>query len=111
MKRFFMLVLVAMVSASSMFAQSETTEAAASNKFPFSVKAYAFRGAYLDKNTHFTKFGPIHPAGVHLGFELPSTQQRPWQQYLNNPTFGVGLSTLDFGHDMLGMSVAVYPSG
>lgn len=99
MKRVAMLVMAVLLLATPSMAQ----------KFPFSVKAYPFRGMYLDKNYHFQKFGPIHPAGMNFGFELPSQQQRPWQQYLGNPTLGVGLSWIDFGHEMLGHSVAVYP--
>lgn len=86
-----------------------TSENSSNGKFPFTVKAYAVRGAYLDDNTHFNKFGGIYPAGINLGFELPSTGQKPWQSYLNNPTVGIGVSGYDFGNDILGMSVAVYP--
>ena len=83
--------------------------AAYAQKTPFTVKAYAVRGAYLDNSHHFTKFGGIYPAGINLGFELPSTQQKPWQSYLNNPTVGIGVSGYDFGHDILGQCLAVYP--
>ena len=86
-----------------------TSENSSNGKFPFTVKAYAVRGAYLDNSTHFNKFGGIYPAGINLGFELPSTGQKPWQSYLNNPTVGIGVSGYDFGNDILGMSVAVYP--
>ena len=44
-----------------------------------------------------------------MGLEFPSLQQRPWQEYLGNPTIGVGLSWLDFSHEMVGMSIAAYP--
>ena len=83
--------------------------ASAQEKFPYSIKAYAVRGAYLDNSHHFTKFGGIYPAGVNLGFELPSTGQKPWQSYLSDPTVGIGVSGYDFGHDILGYCVAVYP--
>lgn len=86
-----------------------TSENSSNGKFPFTVKAYAVRGAYLDNNTHFNKFGGIYPAGINLGFELPSTGQKPWQSYLSDPTVGIGVSGYDFGNDILGMSVAVYP--
>lgn len=109
MKHFFVLVLAVFLSASSAMAQSAAADNSDNGKYPFSIKAYPFRGLYLDKNTHFEKFGGAYPAGVNLGFELPSQQQRPWQQYLNNATVGVGLSWIDLGHDMLGHSVAVYP--
>ena len=109
MKRIFVLLLAVLMSASTIMAQESSAENNAGGKFPFAIKAYPFRGAYLDKNTHFEKFGGAYPAGVNLGLELPSQQQYPWQQYLNNATAGVGLSWLDFGHDMLGHAVAVYP--
>lgn len=109
MKRIFMFVLALAVSVSSVLAQDVPAENSDNGKFPFAIKAYPFRGAYLDSGTHWDKFGGAHPAGVHLGFELPSQQQRPWQQYLNNATFGVGLSWLDLGHKMLGHSIAAYP--
>lgn len=86
-----------------------TSENSSNGKFPFTVKAYAVRGAYLDNNTHFNKFGGIYPAGINLGFELPSTGQKPWQSYLSDPTVGIGVSGFDFGHDILGYGLAVYP--
>ncbi|MBQ8482980.1 MAG: acyloxyacyl hydrolase [Bacteroidales bacterium] len=109
------IVLMAVLSANTILAQNTETENIQSKKIPFSIKAYPFRGMYLDKNTHYEKFGPIFPAGVHMGLEFPSLQQRPWQQYLGNPTVGLGLSWLDFGNPQdpgmakLGMGVAVYP--
>ena len=104
-----MLILALLVSVNSIWAQESSSENTSDNKFPFAIKAYPFRGTYLDSGTHWDKFGGAYPAGVHLGFELPSQQQRPWQQYLNNATFGVGLSWLDLGHKMLGHSIAAYP--
>ena len=109
MKRIFVLLLAVLISASTIMAQESSAENNAGGKFPFAIKAYPFRGAYLDKNTHFEKFGGAYPAGVNLGFELPSQQQYPWQQYLNNATAGIGLTWIDLGHEMLGHSVAVYP--
>ena len=113
MRRIYLLFLAAVLSASSLFAENDAPAQTSGDKTPFAIKAYPFRGMYLDKNTHWEKFnsekGPASPAGVHLGFELPSTRIRPWQQYLCDPTVGIGVSWLDFGHDMLGMGVAVYP--
>ncbi|MBO7232006.1 MAG: acyloxyacyl hydrolase [Bacteroidales bacterium] len=75
----------------------------------YAIKVQPFMGSYLDKGTHFDKFQPFAPSGVHMGLEFPSMQQRPWQQYLGNPTWGVGLSFIDFGHEMVGEAVALYP--
>lgn len=109
MKRIIATFLTTLLFAGTALAQGASVEKSDNTKLPFSIKALAFRGSYLDSNVHFDKFQPFHPAGVHLGFELPSLQQRPWQEYLGNPTIGVGLSWLDFSHDMVGMSFAAYP--
>ena len=76
----------------------------------FSIKAQAFFGSYLDKNNHhFEKLGLENLTGVNLGVEFPSEQQRPWQQYLNNSTLGVGLSIIDWNSTYMGKAVAMYP--
>ena len=109
MKRILVVFLTVFLFAGSVMAQSEVAEKTDASKFPFSIKAYPFRGTYLDGGVHWEKFAGAYPAGMNFGFELPSTQQRPWQQYLGNATVGVGLSWIDFGHQMLGHSVALYP--
>ena len=108
MIRRFLSVLVALCALAGT-SPAQNIPAEESGKIPFSIKAYPFRGTYLDSSTHFEKFGAAAPAGVNLGFEILSQQQRPWQQYLNNATVGIGLSWMDLGHEMLGHSVAVYP--
>ncbi len=109
MKRFSAVFLAILLFASSVLAQNETIEKTDTNKFPFSIKAYPFRGTYLDSGSHWDKFGAAAPAGVNLGFELISQQQQPWQQYLGNATVGLGMSWIDMGHSMLGHAVALYP--
>lgn len=109
MRRVLLSLLTAIIFAGAASAHSVPVEKNDSTKTPFSIKALAFRGTFLDRNTHFNKFQPFHPAGVHMGLEFPSLQQRPWQEYLGNPTIGVGLSWLDFSHEMVGMSIAAYP--
>ena len=101
--------MTALLFASPVLAQNETDEISVSGKTPFSIKAYPFRGTYLDSGSHWDKFGGAYPAGVNLGIELPSQQQHAWQQYLNNATVGLGLSWIDLGHEMLGHSIAIYP--
>ena len=108
-QRAFMVVLTVLLGVLPSLAQNSYAETPDTTKFPFSIKAYPFRGTYLDSGTHFEKFGGAAPAGVNLGFELPSQQQHPWQQYLNNATVGIGLSWMNLGHDMLGHSIALYP--
>ena len=107
MKRVLITVLTSLLFALSALAQNPAADTG--GKFPFSIKAYPFRGTYLDSGSHWDKFGDAAPAGVNLGFELPSQQQYPWQQYLNNATVGLGLSWMDLGHQMLGHTVAIYP--
>ena len=109
MKRLFILLLTVLAYSGSVMAQDTTAVNSVNARFPFSIKAYPFRGMYLDDGSHWEKFGTASPAGMHMGFELPSTGQRPWQQYLGNPTVGVGVSWIDFGHKMLGHGVSVYP--
>ena len=109
MKRIFLSLLALFLAAASAMSQNVQVEKTDSTKFPFSIKAYPFRGMYMSSGTHWDKFGPAYPAGVNLGLELPSQGQKPWQQYLGDPTVGVGLTWMDLGHDMLGHSVALYP--
>lgn len=71
----------------------------------FSIKVEPFYGKYMNHSYHFDKFRPFAPKGVNLGFELPSLQKRPWQQYMGNPTWGIGVSYIDFGHPMVGKAV------
>ena len=109
MKRVFITLLTIFLIAGSALAQKANVAQPSEGKFPFSIKAYPFRGTYLDGGVHWEKFGGAYPAGVNLGFELPSNQQYPWQQYLGNATVGVGISWIDFGHKMLGHGISLYP--
>lgn len=101
------ILLVAVLFTTLASAQSEQTGLFGGNKF--AIKVEPFHGSYMSHNYHFEKFRPFSPKGVNFGFELPSLQQRPWQQYLGNPTWGVGLSVIDFGHPMMGEAVSMYP--
>lgn len=75
----------------------------------FLLKAQTFMGGYLNPCTNIRQLGPKAPSGLNIGVELPSSRQRPWQQYLNDPTVGLGISYLNFGHDVLGEGIAMYP--
>ena len=76
----------------------------------FAIKVQPFFGSYLDKNNHhFEKLGLVNLNGMNLGIEFPSDQQRPWQQYLNNSTLGIGLSVIDWQSEHLGKAIAMYP--
>lgn len=105
MRRFSFLLFICILFSS--FAPAQESSKLSNSKF--AIKVEPFHGAYTSHSYHFEKFRPFSPKGVNLGLELPSSQQRPWQQYLGNPTWGVGLSVIDFGHDMMGESVSMYP--
>ena len=107
MKRFFSFLLTAVLFTTWALAQNYLTTTTGNDRF--SIKVQPFLGSYLDKNSHFTKHGLDNLSGMNLGVEFPSAQQQPYQQYLNNPTVGVGLSFIDFEHDMIGKSIAMYP--
>ena len=109
MKRIFLLLSI-VLSATLIFAENQTA-----NKFAqtgndrFSVKAQGFMGFYIDRQPHINKLDPSAPTGLMLGIEFPSLQQRPWQQYLLNPTVGLGMTYMNLGSEMLGHVVAMYP--
>ena len=112
MKRIALIFTTVLLCVSSAVAQTSTDGKTEGDKSPYSIKVQPFSGTYLDQNSHFNKFremGPFAPTGINFGLEFPSQQQRPWQQYLNNPTLGIGMSVIDFGNEMVGGSVAVYP--
>ena len=105
MRRFSIFLFICILFSS--FAPAQESSKLSDSKF--AIKVEPFHGAYTSHSYHFEKFRPFSPKGINLGLELPSSQQRPWQQYLGNPTWGVGLSVIDFGHDMMGESVSMYP--
>lgn len=110
MRRIFLLFLATVLSASSLLAENDSPAQANSDITPFAIKVQPFFGTYLDKNNHhFQKLGLENLSGINLGVEFPSEQQRPWQQYLNNSTLGVGLSVIDWNSNYLGKAIAMYP--
>ena len=80
MRRFSLILLIAMAFTTIASAQDNQSSSLFSGKY--AIKVQPFTGSYLDQNSHFEKFRPFAPKGVNLGLELPSAQQRPWQQYL-----------------------------
>lgn len=91
--------------AAPLFAQSQQT----SGNQPYSIKIQGFMGGYLSPSGNIKDIGPNAPTGINFGVELPSTRQKPWQQYLNDPAVGVGMSYLNFGNDVMGEGIALYP--
>lgn len=105
MKRILSLLLTAVLCCT--FASAQTLK---TGNDRFAIKVQPFFGSYLDKNNHhFEKLGLVNLNGMNLGIEFPSEQQRPWQQYLNNSTLGIGLSVIDWQSEYLGKAVAMYP--
>lgn len=97
-----------------LFAVLFTTFASATDRqtvdSKFAIKVQPFFGTFLDKgNHHFEKLGLENLSGMNLGVEFPSELQRPWQQYLNNSTMGVGLTVIDWESQYLGKAIAMYP--
>ena len=76
----------------------------------FSIKTQAFMGFYIDQSSNLENIHPNAPTGFNLGVEFKSYQQQPWLQYHNNPTYGFGLSYIDFGApEVMGHAIAFYP--
>lgn len=73
----------------------------------FSIKVEPFIGAYLMQSGNMKDIDPNPPSGIHFGIEFPSSQQRPWQQYLNNPTVGLGISYIDLGDKVMGKAISM----
>ena len=107
MRRILSFVLAVLLSTSLVSAQKNSMEKTGNDRF--SIKAQPFMGFYIDQSSNLMNINPNAPTGVNLGFEFPSSQQLPWQQYLNNPTVGLGLSYINWGADVMGHAIAAYP--
>jgi hypothetical protein len=78
------------------------------NKFVF--KAHAIGGEVIPINQTLKSINPSSTLGGELAIEFPSWGEYPWQQYLGEPTLGVGFVGLDLGnHKVLGQTFAIYP--
>lgn len=110
MRRIFLLTLIALFTIST-FAENKTTNKnfAQSGNDRFSIKAQGIMGFYIDVHDNMRADMPSAPTGLMFGIEFPSSQQRPWQQYLMNPTVGLGMTYLNLGADRYGHAVALYP--
>lgn len=75
----------------------------------FSFKTQTYMGFYAMPSGNINSIDPSLPTGINFGVEFPSTQQRPWQQYLNNPTVGMGVSYINLGADEMGHAISMYP--
>ncbi len=103
-KRFSLLLLSTILTTNLVFAKKYQ-----SGNDRFAIKVQPFVGTYLSMNGNMEAINPTAPSGVNFGIEFPSSQQRPWQQYLNNSTVGLGVSYIDLGDKVMGHTVSVYP--
>ena len=108
MRRIYLFLLMTVLAATLVSAQDNQKSSFMGGN-QFAIKVEPFHGLYTNHSSHFEKFRPFSPKGINFGLELPSSQQRPWQQYLGNPTWGIGLSVIDFGHARMGEAIAMYP--
>ena len=107
MRRLIMIVVAALSFAH--FSPARDVKAVHMGNDAFSVKAQAFMGTYLDPSGNIVDIDPNAPTGLNFGVEFPSSRQRPWQQYLNDPTVGLGLTYMNLGNDVMGEGLAIYP--
>lgn len=109
MKRFILLLVAIVICGSVSYADNNPNHYYKSGNDRFSIKVSPFMGYYMAPHGNLRDINPNGPTGVHIGIEFPSSQQRPWQQYLNNPTTGLGISYIDLGHKAMGTGIAMYP--
>ena len=107
MKRFTLLLMITVLGVNVVSARPNQYFQSGNDRF--SIKAQSFLGFYVSPSGNLEEINPNGPSGLHFGIEFPSSQQRPWQQYLNNPTVGLGLSYIDLGHKTMGKGIAMYP--
>ena len=107
MKRIFICLSILTFLTTLSFAKTNPNEKIGNDRF--SIKAQYMMGFYIDKHSNMTADMPSAPVGINLGVEFPSSQQRPWQQYLQNPTVGLGMTYLNLGSERYGHVVALYP--
>ena len=100
-------MLLLMTAAFSLCASAQERQKEGNDRF--SIKAQAFMGGYIDAPSNIVDIDPNSPTGVNIGIEFPSSRQRPWQQYLNDPTVGLGMTYLNFGNDVMGEGIAMCP--
>lgn len=107
MRHFSCLLLAALLFSISLSAQNLPSYKTGNDRF--SVKVQGTVGMYLDPSSNIEDINPSAPTALNFGVEFPSSRQRPWQQYLNDPAVGLGMSYLNLGNDTMGSGVALYP--
>lgn len=107
MRHLVLLVVLSVLPAFFSAAQNKSFEGGGNDRF--SIKMQPFMGCYLDPSSNIRDIDPNAPSGLNIGMEFPSSRQRPWQQYLNDPTVGLGITYLNLGNDVMGEGIAMYP--
>lgn len=107
MYRILSLLSIAVISLETVCAQTLDFNKKGNDRF--SIKTQLSVGMYLDPSSNIEDIDPNAPTALNIGIEFPSSRQRPWQQYLNDPTVGLGLSYLNLGNDVMGEGIAMYP--
>lgn len=102
-------IAVAMIAFMCDYSTAQSYKDAKIGNDRFSIKTQGFMGMYLDPSSNILDIDPNSPSGLNFGIEFPSSRQRPWQQYLNDPTVGLGVSYLNLGNDTMGEGLAMYP--
>ena len=93
----------------STFAAAQTAPSHKTGNDRFSFRVQPAVGMYMDPSSNLLDLDPNAPTALNFGIEFPSSRQRPWQQYLNDPTVGLGVSYLNLGTDAMGEGIAMYP--
>lgn len=107
MQRISLISLIALLSTTLLSAQNIQQDNSGNDTF--SIKSQVFMGGYISPSSNIKDIDPNAPAGLNIGIEFPSTRQHPWQQYLNDPTVGLGIAYLNLGNDVMGSGIAMYP--
>lgn len=107
MRYFYSCLLCVLLLVSPLSAQNNHIEKYGNDRF--SIETQFFMGTYLDPSANIKEIDPNAPVGLNLGIEFPSSRQRPWQQYLNDPTVGLGITSINLGNDVMGEGIAMYP--
>lgn len=76
----------------------------------YSIKGTYIHGNILKHTTHLNNLVKDPVQGGEIAIEWQTMGEKPWYQYFNFPTTGVGLVALDLGNpEMLGQLLAIYP--
>lgn len=97
------MLIIYFVLAACSFSQAQTSAT-------YQIKGEYIYGNILKHTVHLENLIKDPVRGGELAIEWKTMGEKPWHQYYNFPTIGVGLVGLDLGNpEMLGQLLAVYP--